>query len=173
LRFCSGTVEALFGLRLSRHSNTTQYTSGVCVNLVLTPEKSGRVGMTAPVRLDRASLDALRDGSIDAADAARLADALRIKPGERSWATRAALAKRDDLVREYARRFYAGISRNQQAERIARDLTRYEASAWQNARAAPECPHRDPRRQLLFRILKVRPVPPKARTINEILSVGA
>jgi hypothetical protein len=69
-----------------------------------------------------------------------------------------------------ARRFYAGLIRNQQAEHVARDLGRYEASSWQNARAEATCPHRDGRRQLLWRILKARPTPPKARTVDQILA---
>ncbi|WP_141933926.1 hypothetical protein [Bradyrhizobium sp. UNPA324] len=126
--------------------------------------------MTAPLRLDPSSLTALRDGSLDAADAARLAEALRVKPGERSWATRAALAERDDLIREYARRYYPQRSRNEQSQCVARDLARYEGSAWRNARAASLCPHCDPRRQLLWRILKAWPVHPKASRISQILS---
>lgn len=126
--------------------------------------------MTAPLRLDPASLIALRDGSIDALDAARLADALRVKPGERSWATRAALAERDNLIREYARQRYPDRSRNEQSQCVARDLARYEAGAWRNARSAPECPHRDPRRLMLWRILKGWPVAVKHRRINQILS---
>lgn len=126
--------------------------------------------MTAPLRLDPASLTALRDGSLDAADAARLAETLRVKPGERSWATRAALAERDNLIREYAQRFYPNRSRNDQAQCVERDLARYEATAWRDARAAPECPHRDPRRRLLWHIFKAWPVPLKARRVNQLLS---
>ncbi|MBB4369119.1 hypothetical protein GGD63_001907 [Bradyrhizobium sp. cir1] len=126
--------------------------------------------MTVPLRLDPASLKALRDGSLDAADAARLADMLRLKPGARSWATRAALAERDDLIGEYAMRYYADRTRNEQSQCIERDLARYEAGAWRHARAAPECPHRDPHRQLLWRIFKAWPVCLKARRINQIIS---
>jgi hypothetical protein len=128
--------------------------------------------MTPPLRLDPASLTALRDGSLDTADAARLADALRVRPGERSWATRAALAERDNLIREYGRRYYPCRSRNEQAQRVARDLGRYAASGWQNARSETECPHRDSRRPLLWRILKARDRALGASAINQILSRG-
>lgn len=156
MRFCNGTVEADFGLPLSHHRNTTQFTSTVCSYAALWCGLVLGVAMTRPLHLDRASLDALRNGPIGAADAARLADALRIKPGERSWATRAALAERDNLIRGYAQRYYPERSRNEQSQCVARDLARYEAGAWRNARSAPECPHRDPRRLMLFQILKAR-----------------
>jgi len=105
--------------------------------------------MSAPFRIDLSLLSA--------DELSRLREMLRVRPGQRSWATRAALAERDGLIREYARRYYPGRSKNEQAECTARDLARYEASAWKNARAAPECPHSDGRRQLLWQILKARP----------------
>lgn len=74
--------------------------------------------MTAPLRLDFAILTALRAGRLGAADAARLAEALRIKPGEHSWATRAGLAESHYLIRQYAQRFYPGLRRNACAECI-------------------------------------------------------
>lgn len=118
--------------------------------------------MIAPTRFDLASL------SLD--DLATLREALRTKPGQRSLETQVTLRVRDDLIREYATRYYPGRSRNEQSRCVARDLNRYEFSAWQNARAADECPHRDPCRQLLWRILKAWPVHPKASRISQILS---
>lgn len=129
--------------------------------------------MSASLSIQDLIFAALRSGSLDTVSAARLADKLRVKPGQRSWATRVALAVRDDLIREYAHRHYRGLSRNRQAENIERDLHRYETSAWHSARAEVECPHRDDRRRLLWRILKLRSVPPKKRTITDILSHGA
>jgi hypothetical protein len=46
--------------------------------------------VTAPPRLNHSLLAALRDGSFDVSDAARLVGTLRIRPSEHSWRTRAA-----------------------------------------------------------------------------------
>jgi hypothetical protein len=119
--------------------------------------------MTAPVRIDLSAL------SLD--ELARLKDAIRVKPGQRSWAIRAALAERDALIRELASRFYPG-SRNGQAEAICRDLRRYESTTWQRARADLECPHRDDRRRLLWRILKARDWVPSQSLIQKILATS-
>ncbi|MGY3614845.1 hypothetical protein [Bradyrhizobium sp. USDA 10063] len=118
--------------------------------------------MTVPIWLDLASL------SLD--ELAALRDALRTKPGQRSPETRAAIERSDNLICEYARRFYPGLTRNQQAEHTARDLARYETTSWQHARADVECPHNDARRQLLWRILKERGRALRVRAITEILS---
>ncbi|MGY4289610.1 hypothetical protein ACVWXO_008876 [Bradyrhizobium sp. LM2.7] len=125
--------------------------------------------MTAPLRLDPASLIALRDGSIDALDAARLADALRVKPGERSWRTRAGIERQHKLIRELALTFYSG-SRNHRAECIHRDLARYEGTTWQRRRADAECRRVGARQRLFWHILKARDRVPGVRYLNHILS---
>jgi hypothetical protein len=119
--------------------------------------------MTAPIRINPALL------SLD--ELVQLADALRVKPGERSLATRAAIATRDELIRELGRRFYPGQSRNQQAEAIHRELQRYAGSSWLRTRADLECRHRDARRPLVWKILKVRGGNvPSVRLLNDILA---
>jgi hypothetical protein len=119
--------------------------------------------MTAPLRLDPAAL------SLD--DLIELTEALRVAPGQRSLATRAAIAKRDELIRELARRFYPGLSRNRQAEAIHRELSRYATSTWLHTRADLECRHRDGRRRLFWKILEVRGGwVPSVRLLNEILA---
>ncbi len=124
--------------------------------------------MTVPLRLGPAALAALHDGSLDAADAARLSEALRVRPGQRSWSARAARAECAVLIRGLAR-LYSG-SRNHQAEAICRDLRGYESSTWLRTRADLECRHRDERRQLFWRILKTRGRAPSVRLINDILA---
>ncbi|MGY2845637.1 hypothetical protein ACVIWU_004492 [Bradyrhizobium sp. USDA 4509] len=117
--------------------------------------------MTAAVRIDPTLL------SLE--DLSRLREMLRVGPGQRSLETQAAIERRNDLIRRLARRFYPGRSRNQQAESIHRDLARYAGGSWRTASAAAECPHRDERRQLLWRVLKARDRVPTARFINDIL----
>ncbi|MGX1353001.1 hypothetical protein AB7M49_006610 [Bradyrhizobium elkanii] len=100
----------------------------------------------------------------------QLAETLRVKPGERSLATRAALAERDRLVRELAATCFPGLTRNQQAEAIHVALSRYHAGAWRRECSDPECRHAaTDRRALLWQILKARPHVPAPRTINGIL----
>ncbi|WP_136626026.1 hypothetical protein [Bradyrhizobium macuxiense] len=118
--------------------------------------------MTAPVRINLNSL------SLD--DVAALREALRTRPGQRSLETRAGHERRHSLIREFAGRFCPGLSRNAQAERIEREMSRYESSSWQTARSQAVCPHRDARRQLLWAIFKAYPRALKARQITTILS---
>jgi hypothetical protein len=83
------------------------------------------VRMSAPLRVD---IDALT-----ARERAELAAERRRKPGQRSLATIAGIAERDDLLRHLAK-FYPGLSRHAQAEQISLELRRYEAAAWQRER---------------------------------------
>ena len=81
--------------------------------------------MSAPLRVD---IDALT-----ARERAELAAERRRKPGQRSLATIAGIADRDDLLRHLAK-FYPGLSRHAQAEQISLELRRYEGAAWQRER---------------------------------------
>lgn len=125
--------------------------------------------MTAPLRLNLVSLNSLRDGSLDASEAARLTEELRRKPGQRSWATIAALRTRDKLIREFACRFLHGENRSKQAEIIHRELSRYSISAWLYERHHAKCRHPNGQRQLLWQIFRARDRVPGERTIYEIL----
>ncbi|MGJ5049943.1 hypothetical protein ACQR09_22990 [Bradyrhizobium oligotrophicum] len=107
--------------------------------------------------------------SLSLAELTALREALSVAPGQRSRETKLAIRLRDNLIREYSQRFLPRITRNRQAAIIANDLLRYETAGWQRARSEAECPHHDARRALLWRILKARPSPPKARTIYEVL----
>lgn len=118
--------------------------------------------MTAPFQINPASLTP--------DDIAKLREMLRTQPGQRSLETRANIERSDILICEYARRFYPGATRNQQAECTARDLARYEATSWQHARAEIECPHKDARRRLLWQILKLRSRALRVSRITQILS---
>jgi hypothetical protein len=124
--------------------------------------------MSSPVRIHDIVIAALRNRSLDADDAARLKDALRVRPGQRSLETRAGIEQQHKLIRELAHTVYSG-SRNHKAESVNRDLGRYQTTTWQRHRADPECPHSDPRRRLFWHILKARDRVPGVRYLNRIL----
>ncbi|TYO65756.1 hypothetical protein FXV83_15175 [Bradyrhizobium hipponense] len=118
----------------------------------------GHRAMTAPLRLDPASLDALRDGSLDAADAARLADALRVKPGQRSWLTQARLCERDRLICAAARtRFWPNSSAAEFARAFHWHLARYHDGPWRRDRCCTSCPAKylGTAREILWQVLRV------------------
>ncbi|KWV50486.1 hypothetical protein AS156_14265 [Bradyrhizobium macuxiense] len=107
--------------------------------------------------------------ALSADDLCQLAGALRVAPGQRSLATRAALRQSDDAIRELAA-FYPG-TRNAQARAIHADLQRYAGSTWARTRGDVECRHGDRRRVLIWRILQFRGGrAPCVRLINGILS---
>jgi hypothetical protein len=114
--------------------------------------------MSSPFRIDDAIVAALRDGSLDADDAARLADALRVRPGQRSWATRAVLAERDNLIRAAARtRFWPNASAAEFARAFRRDLARYRDCSWRRDRCCTSCPakHIGTATEILWQVLRV------------------
>lgn len=137
------------------------------------PKPTGAVGLNVSLwtetlaPFDDHSTNARR--SFDPAEAARLADMLRVKPGQRSWLTKAKIAARDELISELAARFYPG-SKNRQAECIHRDLVRYAGSTWRRTRSDEACRHGDVRLQLFWRILKARDRVPGVRCVNQILA---
>ena len=104
--------------------------------------------MNPHVRLSVIAAD-LRVGALDPETREQLAEsleriaagedaatALGVKraPGQRKWQTCAALAERDRLLREAAKRFLGGLSVAAQAERLHKALSRYCASAWRRER---------------------------------------
>lgn len=63
---------------------------------------------------------------------------LRAGPGERSWRTRARLARRDAVIRELARHLNRGST--DVAAEIAKRALRYETSRWRFDSRLPEPP---------------------------------
>ncbi|PVE22305.1 hypothetical protein DC522_21730 [Microvirga sp. KLBC 81] len=94
-------------------------------------------------------------------------------PGQRTLATQAALALRNDLLREAAIRFYPDLPPSAQARELARDLQRYAATGWLRERMHDACPVRHVGKQgeLLWRILKARDNPLRPRAIRKILAL--
>jgi hypothetical protein len=114
------------------------------------PTSSARSNpMTAPVRIDLASL------SPD--ELARLSDALRVAPGQRSWSTRARLCERDDLIRVAARsHFWPNATAADFARAFRHDLARYHTGAWRRDRCCKACPAKyvGTRMQILWHVLR-------------------
>ncbi|TQF30010.1 hypothetical protein [Bradyrhizobium sp. UNPA324] len=109
---------------------------------------------------------------LSADEVAALRLALHTEPGRRRPETLAALSERDDLIRTLAATYYPGLSRNQQAKAIRRDLLRYAGGEWRRTRSDEVCRHRDNRRVLYWRILRLRGGHvPAVRTIFGILGV--
>ncbi|WFU36492.1 hypothetical protein QA635_19570 [Bradyrhizobium brasilense] len=109
--------------------------------------------------------------TLSASELADVREQLRTKPGGRTAETKAALAERDRLIRELARRFHSGLSRNAQAEAIHRELSRYSGSEWIRTCADETCRHRDERRALVWQILRLRGGrAPKVRLLDDILA---
>jgi hypothetical protein len=63
-------------------------------------------------------------------------------PGHRLPETLAALARRDELIREAVERFFPGASGHEAARRLHQALDLYACCAWQRERRAAECPAR-------------------------------
>ena len=90
------------------------------------------------------------------------------RPGQRSIATVAALDQCDVWLCEAAAKFFPGLSRPQQAQKICDGLIRYRNSAWQRGECSEvECPrkHRDRIEKYYWHILKARDRPLAAATI--------
>ncbi len=62
--------------------------------------------------------------------------------GHRLPETLAALARRDELIRQAAERFFSDASDHEAARLLHQALERYAGCAWQRERSAPECPPR-------------------------------
>jgi hypothetical protein len=62
--------------------------------------------------------------------------------GHRLPETLAALARRDELIREAVQRLFQGASGHEAARLLHQALERYASCAWQREQSAPECPSR-------------------------------
>ncbi len=104
------------------------------------------------------------------------AAALGVKraPGQRTLRTCAALAERDRLLREAAKRFYGGLPVAAQAQHLHVQLTRYSAIAWVRERACEACPdrHRGTIHELLWRVLRLHDRVLSARSLRLILATS-
>ena len=109
-------------------------------------------------------------GALSLTELADLREQLRCRPGQRSPETKAKLAECDRLIAAYAPTYFPGASRNRQAEGVAADLRRYAGTVWLRTRSDETCRHRDDRRRMLWTIMKLRPVPPGVRRIDQILA---
>jgi hypothetical protein len=127
--------------------------------------------MTAP-RLDPAILTALLDGSLDAADAARLVEVLRIRRGERSWSTRARLCERDDLICAAAQtRFWPKVSAAEFARAFRHDLARYYDGPWRRDRCCASCPAKylGTATEILWQVLRASEIVLSERRLRHIV----
>jgi hypothetical protein len=112
--------------------------------------------MSAPLRLDPASLDALRDGSLDASGAARLVETLRRRPGQRSWQTLAIDEARYAKIDSIGKAFWPNTNVSECARRFHRALSQYHGGRWRRDRFCAECPtDLSPLHQQLWQLLKL------------------
>jgi hypothetical protein len=77
-------------------------------------------------------------------------------------------ARRDDLLRAAANRFYAGSTRWMAAKGLEKDLARYACSAWRNEKDLADPPS-GTIKEYLWRILKLIDQPIGAKQIDRIL----
>jgi hypothetical protein len=135
--------------------------------------------VTAPLRQhDLASIAAnLRDGAMDAGEAAWLSDALsKIADGEpadialglrRQRAEMLAAKKTRDCILRDAAKTMPGLPLTEAAKRIHRAMLRYRESAWQRERLLDQCPARH---RWEWQALRLRDHVPKPRSIRRVLA---
>ena len=92
--------------------------------------------------------------------------------GHRLPETLAALARRDELIREAVERFFPGASGHEAARLLHQALGRYACAAWQRERSAAECPARHVGRlsELCFHILRAVDRVPSEPLIRKIIA---
>jgi hypothetical protein len=102
--------------------------------------------------------------------AIEIAFGLKPRRGERDPRRKSALARRDALLCEAARRFWLG-SEVRASRELASALRLYEATAWRRERVLDELPlyRRGTVRELYWRILREWPQPISAGHIRRIL----
>ena len=111
---------------------------------------------------------------IAAGDDAATALGVKRAPGQRKWQTCAALAERDRLLREAAKRSLGGLSVAAQADRLHKELSRYCASAWRRERVCEQCPdrHLGTIQECLWRVLRHHDRVLSARSLRLILATS-
>jgi hypothetical protein len=95
--------------------------------------------------------------------------------GHRSAETLDAIARRNSLLVEAARRFCGGMSGREAARFLRTRLLRYECGTWRRSRVETQCPARHAGRieAVLWAILKVRDHAPSERTVRAALSASS
>jgi len=140
--------------------------------------------VTAPLRQhDLASIAAnLRDGAIDAGEAAWLSDALsRIADGEpadialglrRQRAEMLAAKKTRDCILRDAAKTMPRLPLTEAAKRIHRAMLRYRQTAWRRERQLDACParYRGTLREAAWQALRLWDAVPSARSIRRVLA---
>jgi hypothetical protein len=140
--------------------------------------------VTAPLRQhDLASIAAnLRDGAIDAGEAAWLSDALsKIADGEpadialglrQQRAEMLAATKARDCILRDAAKTMPGLPLTEAANRIHNAMLRYRESAWRRERLLDECPtrYRGTLREMAWQALRLGDAVPSTRSIRRVLA---
>jgi hypothetical protein len=142
--------------------------------------------MTVPLRQHDLAFvaAAVRDGTLDAENAAWLSDVLsKIADGElpadialglrRPRAdTLAAKKARDCILRDAAKTMLPGLPLVQAAAHIHSEMLRYRQGAWRRERLLDECPlrHRGTLREMAWQALRLRDAVPSTRSIRRVLA---
>jgi hypothetical protein len=90
--------------------------------------------------------------------------------GHRLPETLHAIARRDELICEAARRYFPGASDREIARQLRTALSRYREGRWRRDRSESLCPHAGKLPALLWCLLKTRDAVPSDRTIRLALA---
>jgi hypothetical protein len=127
-----------------------------------------------PVPPELATWFAAAAAAIDQGVPADRALGLVGRPGQRSPATRAAIARRDALARAAVQTFEPGACRARQSRWLHEELGRYHGGPWRRVRDAPDCPpqHIGKPAEYFWRMLKARDAVPSAKHFERILIIS-
>jgi hypothetical protein len=100
---------------------------------------------------------------------------LKVKPGERTFATQCRIEQSDGYLRECAGAIFPDLKPAAQAREISREMHRYEAAGWLRDRAAERCPPRYSGKIqfYLWNALQARPRALSAEHIRRILCTSS
>lgn len=136
--------------------------------------------MTAPLRLDHAFTQALRDGTLAEHERQWLAnqlDAVIDEPEKAAAALgldhqRADRLETHHVFREAAASLLPGLSATEAATRIHRELVRLRETSWLRERTLSDCPprHLGTLREYAWRALRLHDAVPSIRTIRRALA---
>jgi hypothetical protein len=145
------------------------------------------LAMTAPLRLDHAFTQALRDGTLAERDRQWLANQLDAAVDEPANAAAALglrrqradrLARMEDrnrIFRAAAASLPSGFSGVEAATRIRSEILRLRQTSWQRERSLSDCPprHLGTLREYAWRALRMHDAVPSVRTIRRALATTA
>jgi hypothetical protein len=127
----------------------------------------------APKRLDPKSLDALCEGLLDAGDAARLTEALRRRPGQRSWQRIATDEARYTRIISIAVTFWPNANASECARQFHLTCSRYHGGHWRRDRVLVECPtDLSPLHQQFWHLLKLHDRVLSEERLRHIIVIG-